>query len=368
MKKIFTFLIFAVQIFCFGFSYGQGKDSLKLDRSKIFSYVLDADLKSVLPLLSADSTKLLSEKDSKLKKGFEERFGSDKDRSGYSDIKKSEISDLLKIYSEYWRESLLNPERNYDSVLSVSLLNFFSGEFNLKDIVVADTLISDTLNYFVTKYINGFNYYTTGFGKTGRIMDLLVWKKQTDTTYKFSFLNDELNAKVIFMYDFITLGWEEYASLGIYYPGGWATDKELFCVRDSYDLNSENFKVGYLAHESRHLSDNKIYPGRLSDAEMEYRAKITEICLSKNTLYDKLKFFISGANSKSDNAHPLANYFVIKNLSEKLFGGKFESDIEKWKNAGTEKINEAGYSLLEENDNFLKRTKETKEHFIKKEN
>jgi len=368
MRIITRFII--ILILCINCVYSQNpkNDTLKLDRSKIFSYVLDADLKNVLPLLKSGDSDILSEKDKKLKNDFEERFGYNEDRSGYPDIKKSEISRLLKIYSEYWRESLLNPEKNYDTSLSVSLLNFFSGEYKLKEITVPDSLIPDTLNYFLKKYINGFNYHTTGFGKTGRVLDLLVWKKQTDTTYKLSFLNDELNAKVVFMYDFITLGWEEYASLGIYYPGGWATDKELFCVRDSYDLNSENFKVGYLAHESRHLSDNNIYPGRLSDAEMEYRAKITEICLSKNTLYDKLKFFISGANSKSDNAHPLANYFVIKDLSEKLFGSKFESDIEKWKQAGAERINEAGYSLLKENDNFLKRTKDTKEHFIKKEN
>jgi len=343
-------------------------DSVKFDRAKIFSVALDADIPAVLKLIDVDTSKPMSDKDRMTKNKFEERFIHDEDRSSFLEERKSRVDDLLRLFCTYWRISLLNPDKNYDTSFSETLLKFSIDKFNLGNINPPDSLLSDTLGYFLTKYINDAGYYTTGFGKTGKLLDLLVWKKQSDTTYKFSFLNDELKARVVFMYDFITLGWEEYASLGVYYPGGWATDKELFCVRDAYDLNSENFKVGYLAHESRHLSDNIIYPGRLSDAEMEYRAKITEICLAKSTLFDKIKFFISGANSKSDNAHPLANYFVIKHLSEKLFGIKFEKDIEKWKQAGTKKINEAGYSLLKENDDFLIRTKETKEHFIKKEN
>ncbi|MBI5402092.1 MAG: hypothetical protein HY959_01710 [Ignavibacteriae bacterium] len=366
MKKYLFTVLFVTFICGFGYSFGLGKDTLKFDRSKIYAYVLDADLKSVLPLLKTDSSDILSERDVKLKKEFEERFRSDEDRSGYLESKKSGIDELLKIYSVYWRESLLNPERTYDSVLSAVLLNFFSKKFNLNGLSVTDSLISDTLNYFVTKYISEFAYFTTGFGKTGKLMDLLVWKKQSDTTYKFSFLNDELKARVVFMYDFVTLGWEEYATLGIYYPGGWATDKELFCVKDAYDLSSEDFKVSYLAHESRHMSDIKLYSGRLSGAELEYRAKITEICLAKESLFDLIQNFINMSNPKSENAHPLANYIVVRDLSKKLFNVEFEKNIDKWKQFSIEKINEAGYVLLKENTEFLEKPKNVKEHFIKK--
>ena len=368
MKTINILLLAIILFFNCANSQELKSDSIKLDRSKILSYALDADLASVLPLLNVDITKLTSEKDSIIKSGLENRFKYSEDRSGFLEKKKSDIDDLLKVFSDYWRESLLNPSKNYDTIFSKSLIKFFSGKYNLTGLSVADSLISDTLNYFILKYVNSVNYFTTGYGRTGKLLDLLVWKRQSDTTYKFNFLNDELKAKVVFMYDFVTLGWEEYATLGIAFPGGWATDKELHCVRDSYDLNSENFKVSYLAHESRHMSDNRLYPDRLTGAELEYRAKITEICLAKETLFNLIQNFISNSNPKSDNAHPLANYFVVHNLSKKLFGTDFEKNSDKWKQLSIEKINEAGFALLKENTEFLGKPENTKEHFIKKEN
>jgi len=100
---------------------------------------------------------------------------------------------------------------------------------------------------------------------------------------KFNLLDEELKVKVVLMTDFATLGWEEYATLGTYYPGGWATDDALYCVKDAYDLNSETFLVSYLAHESRHFSDYKLFDKKLSGAELEYRAKTdrTQPCKKK---------------------------------------------------------------------------------------
>ncbi len=66
-----------------------------------------------------------------------------------------------------------------------------------------------------------------GLARPAGLYDLLVWRTEKDTTYSFAVNKDRLTVKVVFMDDFITLGWEEYATLGKLYPGGWATDQAL---------------------------------------------------------------------------------------------------------------------------------------------
>ena len=343
------------------------QDSVKLDRNKIYSYALDADIGSVMVLLNTDSTKLLSPDNKKLKVDFENRFKYSGDKSTYlEDRGKYGINYLLKVYAEYWRASLLNKDKNYDTLLGQNLFQYFTEKYNLPGLYVPDSLQTDTLDYFIKKYIGEAGMITTGLGKTGRLMDLLVWKKQEDTVYAFKLLDEELKVKVFFMSDFASLGWEEYATLGKYYPGGWATDDALYCVKDAYDLNSENFLVSYLAHESRHFKDYKLFDKKLSGAELEYRAKLTELSLAKKSAQNLISFFLNNANYESDNSHPIADYCVIRDLSAKIFGIDYEKDIKKWEGLDSDKINKASISLLKENTEMLKKQGKEFKHFILK--
>jgi hypothetical protein len=362
MKKLF--LLVSI-FFVFHISSAQTQqDSVKLDTRKILSLALDADITSALNILETDSTKLLSEQNKKMKTVFETRFKYSEDKSTYlEDRSKFGINDLLKIYSEYWRVSLLNKEKNYDTLLGQNLFRFFINKYSLKNLNVADSLITDTLDYFLKKYIGESGLMTTGFGKTGKLMDLLVWKNQADSVYKFNLGDEELKVKVVFMTEFASLGWEDYATFGTYFPGGWATDDALFCVKDAYDLSSEIFLVSYLAHESRHFRDYKLFNNKLSGAELEYRAKLTELSFAKTILQSLISFFITNANYESDNAHNIADYCVIRDLSMKLFKSDFEKDIKKWEVLSAEEINNASLSVLKENTEMLK--KEFK-HFILK--
>ncbi len=345
----------------------QDNDTVKLDIRKILSFALDADIASALNVLEADSTKLLSEQNKKLKTEFENRFKFGEDKSTYlNDREKYGISELLKIYANYWRVSLLNNKNNYDTLLGTSLFLFFRNKYSLTDFYVADSLQSDTLDYFLKIYINESGLMTTGFGKTGKLLDLLAWKNQKDSVFKFNLLDEELKVKVVLMTDFATLGWEEYATLGTYYPGGWATDDALYCVKDAYDLNSETFLVSYLAHESRHFSDYKLFDKKLSGAELEYRAKLTELSLAKKSVQYLISFFLSNANYESDNSHNIADYCVIRDLSKILFKTDLEKDTKKWESIDAEKINEASKSVLKENTEFLKKNGKDFKHFIPK--
>jgi len=226
-------------------------------------------------------------------------------------------------------------------------------------------LPDDTLDVYLKKYILSSGYHTTGFGKTGKFLDLLVWKSENDTTYKFSIYDEKINTRVVFMDDFVTIGWEEYATMGRAFPGGWATKQALYCVKKAYDLNSEDFLICYLCHEGRHFTDYKLFP-KLTSADLEYRAKLTELSLLKAELFTTINDFINNANYDSDNGHSIADYCVIMDLSKALFNVDFENDMLKWKNLSPEKINKSAYELLKTNTSALRKQGKGVEKYIKK--
>ena len=365
MKGLNLFLpVIAVIITITGNLYSQNiqNDSMKIDYKKIYSSCLDGDVKTALTAPESTDVTNLSEKDSEFKSKFERRFKNETDESDYLESRRSQISGLLKIYRDYWRTALLDNSNNYDALIFQNVLKFLSDNFLPPGELIDN---EDSLDVYLKKYTGSFGLHTTGYGKTGKYYDLLVWKSEKDTTYTFSLHNEETKADVVFMDDFITLGWEEYATLDRYYPGGWATKKALYCVRKAYDTESENFKISYLAHESRHFADYKIFP-KLMSADLEYRAKLTELSMAQKTLYKTIEFFINNSNYESDNGHSVANYCVIRDLSGVVFKNEFEKDIDKWKETSTEQINKAAYDLLKENTELLKKEGTDVEKYIKR--
>jgi hypothetical protein len=156
------------------------------------------------------------------------------------------------------------------------------------------------------------------------------------------------------MDDIITMGWEEYATFGIHYPGGWATENSLYCVRKAYNLTSENFLISYLKHEAQHFADYKLYPC-LSGADLEYRAKLVEIIYADKTLFKLISFFIKNIGLHRDNSHSFASYHVIKNLSKELFqDDTIVSDIDDWEKKTNTVINKSAEKLFHQNSAALK--------------
>lgn len=338
-------------------------DSVKIDYSKIYAYCLDGNISPALNILELYNQKKLSTKDLKFKTEFENRFKIDIDKSGFLESRKSKIIELLRIYRDYWRLSLLDNSKNYDTLLIKNLSSFLSSKYQLT-LDNKNVLDAQNIDVYLKKYISSLGLLTTGFGITGKYLDLLVWESQKDTSYEFSIYDEKINTPVIFMDGFITLGWEEYATLGRAYPGGWATNKTLYCVKKAYVLDSEDFLVRYLCHEGRHFNDYKLFP-KLSSADLEYRAKLTELSLLKEALYEIIDNFINNANYESDNGHSVANYCVIRDLSKVLFNVEFEKETSRWKKLSIEKINKCAYEILRVNTSALKMQGAGVEKYIK---
>lgn len=343
---------------------------MEINKKQIFAYCLDGNINPALELLNSYNNAELNEEDLKFKTDFENRFGFAEDKSDYLINRDEQLHSLLKLYIEYWRKSLLSDYSEYHLELVMNLKSnltgFLNEKLNLKEELtnyVSDSC-EDSLDVYLKKYLNSNGYMTTGFGKTGKLYDLLVWKTANDTDYTFNLHDEETKVKVIFMENFVTLGWEEYATFGKLYPGGWATKEALYCVKSAYDINSENFKISYLAHESRHFADYQLFP-KLKSADLEYRAKLTELSLLSETLFKIIDFFITNANYESDIGHSVANYCVMRDMSEKLFQAEFENDINKWKEIDVYKINNTAYELLKINTTALKNSGTDVESYIK---
>lgn len=331
---------------------------------EIYSLALDGNIKSALNIFESIDASELNEKETNFRKEFILRFGTDFDESGFLSGKDSEINELMLIYRNYWRNSFLSSDGNYENKLKIELSDFFKIGNSNGNKISSDSLDTE-IDIALKNYIGSKGLKTTGFGITGKFYDLLVWKSESDTDYTFNLKNEVIKCKVVFMTDFVTLGWEEYATIGKYYPGGWATKEALFCVKDAYDLESENFLISYLAHEGRHFEDYKIFP-ELSGADLEYRAKLTELSLLNETLFRVLEHFILSSNYDSDNAHSIANYCVVRDMSREFFGNDFEKDIERWKSHSVNEINTTAYSLLKKNTSEINALGSETKKFIKK--
>lgn len=331
-------------------------DSTKLNLDRVYALGLNANIPALLKEINPPNGNLIKAHQ-EICNRYNLQFKGSKDRSSYLKDHASSIDPLLKQFHAYWRQSMLDTANHHDSSFIKQLTAFFIKENKMKGKkVLSEAELDSCYNLYIAKQSL---YSTPGIGKVGKLLDLLVWRSQNDTVYKFKIRDEELNVRVVFMNDFISLGWEEYATLGRHYPGGWATKDALYCVRKAYDLNSESFLVSYLAHEGRHYSDYKIFPNIKSE-ELEYRAKLTELSLAKKTAYSLIEFFLSNASRNSEGGHQKANYRVISDLSKAIFGKEMESDSNKWKAINVERINEMSYQILSSNTAQLKEKQNSK--------
>lgn len=312
---------------------------------KIFAYGLDANIQPALTILDSISYSQLNEKDSIFKREFENRFKYENDLGEYA-VDNDKIDQLNSMFRSYWRKSMLNPEETFDGQLAGQVVPFLLRNYTE---MKGKRPSRDSIGYILSSYISSSGLHTRSkVDRVGRLLDLPIWQNEKDSLVTINMPDESFEVEVVFMLDFISYGWSSYATLNNRRSGGWAEENKLFCVRELYDLNSEDFQVSFLAHEGRHLVDMKLYP-KLKSPDLEYRAKLTELILAKETLFSTVESFINDANQTSENSHPLANYYVIHHLSRKLFNEDFCSNISRWKKINVKKINNAADDLLNEN-------------------
>ena len=270
------------------------------------------------------------------------------------------VNDISNIYREYWRTQFLmeNPENRTDSNLYHHIVDYLISN-------KLTTLSKDSLSKNIkddselTRIIKGEGFNTKFMYRNG-FQEVMIWDKESVAKYIVTLPKDTIETSVVFIESYHLNGYDDYASFGSSTVGGWAIKDSatLYCNQGDYELTSEKFKVSYLKHETIHFTDLNEYPN-LSSADLEYRAKLIELMhCTKNTIYDRVAQFASGADASNRNhAHPFANHRLITNLSELVFQSEYESDISKWNKIPVETLNKAATTLYNQSEATLQKNK-----------
>ena len=321
---------------------------------KLHPYALRGEMDAVFEMLAVANDNLLTEKQLKKKKAYYERFLYRTENFEYH-TSDPDIIDMFKRFQNYWRSVIIEkvPLPLADSLFRDEMNHFlkrhYKPEYSIEKI--HEEYYGLFQGYFTSKNLHGI-----AMAKTGHLYDLYLWKQEDEKIYDIDLPEGQsVNVPVVFMRNFISNGWSHYTTFGHSFSGGWATPNKLFCVEESYGpKDEEEFLISYVSHEGQHFSDYKIFP-KLKQADLEYRAKLTELVLAQTTTYELIDKFITNSKNDISHAHPYANYMVIRNLSKALFKSDYSSDQTKWKAVSVKKINTTALKLLEAHTQTLKK-------------
>lgn len=242
-----------------------------------------------------------------LAKKFTARFGTQANL-GTIKTQDSLASSLIRLYREYYRQSLLGNQN--DKALTTSLCQL-ARELGLIKRSCSQTKLEEI--FIQQLRARGFHAL---FGTVKPYRSFLLWQRESKRTYKVDLPERRAYVKVIFLEDFLELGWMHFATFGRYYVGGWAKPDALYCVKQAYKLESAKFKVHYLAHEAQHFADYEDFPG-LDSVDLEYRAKLSELILCYRPSQFLTKLQLEQANDPAV-PHSFAAYKILSALGKRV--------------------------------------------------
>ncbi|MBO9518633.1 MAG: hypothetical protein J7493_11255 [Porphyrobacter sp.] len=217
--------------------------------------------------------------------------------------------DVLKLYREYWRRSVMAPDQRETELdgLRQGLAGLLGSSPPDLDTALAQTQ--------ARLEASGFHLIN---GQTGRLQDLIVWSTQDTKDENVTLPERAVQTRVFYLNDFQSLGWGSYLSCDRTGTGGWATSDGLYVIVPSYkSLTDENFTVSFLGHESQHFADYERFPDLLP-WQLEYRAKLAELSLANANRDKLLAKFAGNQGDAPDDAHSYANRRVLLTLRDHL--------------------------------------------------
>lgn len=249
------------------------------------------------------------------------------------------LDDVVSAYRDYWVKSLLGdrPQAGQDSML----------EQALREMMLTRNPNAQALDVYgqVEAALRRLGLGVLAI-PASPLQDLFVWRRQRDEDFTVALSDQTRAVRVVFLNDFVSLGWKDYASLGLATTTGWAEDGVLYCVEKSYLASTERFEVSFLKHETRHLADLERFPD-LRSVDLEYRAKLTELVFASQTLQGLLEDFAVKSAPQSGSPHAEANFRVINDLHNELSDQPAAGAPQVWAAFSTGQINAAARRLLQ---------------------
>lgn len=217
--------------------------------------------------------------------------------------------EVLALYRAYWRQAAMNPG-DRDAALPPLRLGLarLLGEPETLELNAALARTRARLELAGYHAING---------RTGRLLDLIMWSKQEAKDESVELPEGGTKTRVFYLDDFQSRGWSNYLTCDRTGTGGWTTREGLFIIVPAYkSLADESFTVSFLAHESQHFVDTR--RPELESWEREYRAKLVELVYADASRERLLGKFAANQGDDPGEAHSYANRRVLTALREKL--------------------------------------------------
>ena len=306
-----------------------------------YARALGGDMREALIALEAVSTATLTATDRAARACMLERFSAASTPPAVTGD--PVLTRILGVYRAYWTEVLLG--RASREAAEASLLRGLRAALGDADAGPA-SLDATTEALGKTLAARGFHSVE---GRTSPYWDLLVWRAESQTPYDVPIPGATRRVVVVAMRDFVSLGWEGFATCDQHYPGGWADTGRLYCMADAWDPASETFAVSYLAHETEHFADYERFP-KLEGPELEYRAKLVELIESQSTTRSLVAKFASQVEVRRDSPHGYANGKIVSGLATSLGVGGGD---EPWRAVPESRLREAAQALFDENTRAL---------------
>ncbi len=245
---------------------------------------------------------------------------------------------VAEIYRTYWRSALLREPGDPESRLRAALSRLLEAE------TVTGAVDREPVSAVLAALAEREVHHDERPGPPMR--DLLLWREERSARYAVRLSDGTRHVRVRFIDDVLLQGWKDYASLGRFSTTGWAHDGELYCLAGAYDTSSEAFRVSFLKHEARHLADLEDFP-EMPPAELEYRAKLTELAFAHQSLGSVLSGFAAKAADDPESPHAMANHRVIRDLYHALHDEGLPAGFDGWDALNGARINRAALDLLE---------------------
>lgn len=296
---------------------------------------------AVAALRSVDSTGL-SPRNAATRACMLERLG--ERRLPETPVAEPFLASILSAYREYWLRSILAERPPAEN--ERWLLEALNGAVEAAGGAPAADL--DALESPLDSLVRARGYHAL-LGVTSPLRELMLWRGETERRYEVRLVERTQPVAVVFLDDFTSLGWAGFATCDRHHSGGWTRPDRLYAVGSAYDIESENFRVSYLAHEAQHFADNDRFPGLERQEELEYRAKLAELALARSTAYELLDGFARNVSDDPGVPHSYANGRVARELAGRLFpDAGAAAGTPEWSRASVERINRAASELLRE--------------------
>jgi hypothetical protein len=219
---------------------------------------------------------------------------------------------VVGLYRIYWWRALMSPaERNqYGSQLQLALSTLLGDPDVIDDWNALDERIASELR--------ARGYYSQ-LGNTPPLRELMVWRRQDSSLREVQLPEQSYAVRLEVLNDFVTRGWSSFARCERASNGGWATGERLYAVGPAFPLGleSEAFRASLLGHETQHFADLRRFPA-LQPWELEYRAKLTELWMSRGSLHFLLGKFSHDQGDDEQVPHLFANKRVMRDLQAYL--------------------------------------------------